>query len=184
MADKTQELIEQINEELEANEKGMTSTHSCFNQLIKDCKAQLTAQADELLALKNERKALSNELLREDEYTQKISKAHPLETGDHVTYSKAVELVSNRHDKYDLVDLVNCILQEKATQADEIKRLSQPTIKTDNTQVIINLEAEIKRLREIVEDISLKPCETLGLDDYEDGCCTPCRARKLLNEVK
>jgi hypothetical protein len=39
-----------------------------------------------------------------------ISDAHPLRTNDHKTYAEAVRLVSAKHSKYALVDLVNWLL--------------------------------------------------------------------------
>lgn len=49
---------------------------------------------------------------RDDYLTKSIDAMHPLRTGDHTTYAKAVELVGNRHDKYSLVDLVNYLLRK------------------------------------------------------------------------
>lgn len=47
---------------------------------------------------------------KEDEHTEAIAAAHPLRTGDHARYARAVEMVSARHSKYTLVDLVNWLL--------------------------------------------------------------------------
>lgn len=55
---------------------------------------------------------------RDDELTPAIDAAHPMTTGDHDTYAKAMKLVGNRHSKYALVRLVNYLLADK-------KRLSQ-----------------------------------------------------------
>jgi hypothetical protein len=47
---------------------------------------------------------------RTDEFTGAIDKAHPHHTKDFPTYTKALELVSNRHSKGALVGLVNYLL--------------------------------------------------------------------------
>jgi hypothetical protein len=48
---------------------------------------------------------------RSDEWSKRIAAAHPMETGDHVTYIKAMEMVGNRHSKGALVELVNWLLK-------------------------------------------------------------------------
>ncbi len=40
--------------------------------------------------------------------------------------------------------------------------------------------AEIERLRERAKGLAFRPCETIGLEDMEGGCCGPCRARAAL----
>ena len=47
---------------------------------------------------------------RDDELTEAIDALHPCETGDHKTYTKAMELIGNRHSKGSLVCLVNYFL--------------------------------------------------------------------------
>jgi hypothetical protein len=47
---------------------------------------------------------------REDDLTPAIDAAHPMRTGDHATYERAVDLVGNRHSKQSLVALVNYLL--------------------------------------------------------------------------
>lgn len=47
---------------------------------------------------------------RTDIWSSEIPKAHPTLTGDHDTYEVALEMVSNRHGKGALVDLVNWLL--------------------------------------------------------------------------
>lgn len=42
-----------------------------------------------------------------------IEKSHPLTTGRHDIYDRALILVGERHDKGDLVDLVNWLLHER-----------------------------------------------------------------------
>lgn len=48
---------------------------------------------------------------RDDEWTQRIADAHPLNTGDHDTYAIAMQMVGNRHSKGALVELVNWLLK-------------------------------------------------------------------------
>lgn len=45
----------------------------------------------------------------------------------------------------------------------ELERLSQPTIKTDNTQVILNLQTELERLQ---KDSEWQPIELFDCDKY------------------
>jgi hypothetical protein len=47
---------------------------------------------------------------RDDELTEAIDELHPCETGDHKTYTRAMELIGNRHSKGSLVCLVNYFL--------------------------------------------------------------------------
>lgn len=55
---------------------------------------------------------------RDDELTEAIDELHPCETGDHQTYTKAMELIGNRHSKGSLVCLVNYFLaREKQLKA-------------------------------------------------------------------
>jgi len=54
-----------------------------------------------------------------DKYSDKINEAHPLETGRHDIYEQAMEMVGNRHGKYELVDLVNWLLIENAKHPKE-----------------------------------------------------------------
>lgn len=49
---------------------------------------------------------------KRDDVSEKIDADHPLQSGDWSFYNEAVELVSNRHSKYALVDLVNHLLLE------------------------------------------------------------------------
>lgn len=49
---------------------------------------------------------------REDQWTDAIIAAHPMETGDHKTWEMAMEMVGNRHSKGSLVELVNWLLKE------------------------------------------------------------------------
>lgn len=49
---------------------------------------------------------------RDDEWTDEIKAAHPLNTGSHDTYAIACEIVHNRHSKFALVALVNCLLRK------------------------------------------------------------------------
>lgn len=49
------------------------------------------------------------QMLAEDEA---INAAHPIKTGDHKTYERAMRLVGERDSKSDLVDLVNWLLVE------------------------------------------------------------------------
>lgn len=46
----------------------------------------------------------------DDQYTHHIDRAHPMFSRDHQRYHRALEMVSNRHSKYALVDLVNWLL--------------------------------------------------------------------------
>jgi hypothetical protein len=46
-----------------------------------------------------------------DEWSDRISAAHSLKTGDHNTYRTALEMVSNRRSKGALVELVNWLLK-------------------------------------------------------------------------
>lgn len=45
-----------------------------------------------------------------------IAAAHPMRTGRHDLWAEAMRLVSERHAKYDLVELVNWLLAENAEQ--------------------------------------------------------------------
>lgn len=46
-----------------------------------------------------------------DQWSDRIAAAHPMETGDHDTYGRAMEMVGNRHSKAALVELVNWLLK-------------------------------------------------------------------------
>ena len=50
-----------------------------------------------------------------DEYSEAIALAHPLKNGDFKTYTMALEMVSNRHSKSSLVNLVGWLLARLAT---------------------------------------------------------------------
>lgn len=45
-----------------------------------------------------------------DKWSDEIVAAHPMKTGDHDTRAIANEMVSNRHSKFALIDLVNWLL--------------------------------------------------------------------------
>lgn len=47
-----------------------------------------------------------------DQWTDEIAESHPLKTGDHETYATAMEMVGNRHGKFELVALVNWLLKK------------------------------------------------------------------------
>jgi ferredoxin len=49
---------------------------------------------------------------RDDEWTNEIKAAHPLNTGFHNTYALACEMVGNRNSKFALVALVNWLLRK------------------------------------------------------------------------
>ena len=51
-----------------------------------------------------------SEAERKERVEHEIRQAHPLVSGDHARYARAEELVHDRHDKYELVDLVNWLL--------------------------------------------------------------------------
>lgn len=48
-----------------------------------------------------------------DEWSTRITAAHPMETDDHDTYMVAMQMVGNRHSKAALVELVNWLLKGK-----------------------------------------------------------------------
>lgn len=54
---------------------------------------------------------------RDDEWTERIAAAHPLQTGDAETYAIAMRMVGNRHSKAALVALVNWLLMDKRDRA-------------------------------------------------------------------
>lgn len=56
------------------------------------------------------RKNLESQDDRPTSDDEAISAAHPLSTGDHDRYLRALEMVGARHSKYALVDLVNWLL--------------------------------------------------------------------------
>jgi len=45
-----------------------------------------------------------------DEWTEKIERAHPVNSGSHDTYAIAAEMVAHRVSKRALIDLVNYLL--------------------------------------------------------------------------
>lgn len=47
---------------------------------------------------------------QEDEHTPAIEAAHPVNSGDYETFSKALSMVGTRRGKYELVGLVNWLL--------------------------------------------------------------------------
>ncbi|APB99061.1 hypothetical protein [Polynucleobacter asymbioticus] len=49
---------------------------------------------------------------RDDEWTDEIKAAHPLNTGFYDTYHLACEMVHNRHGKFALVALVNWLIRK------------------------------------------------------------------------
>lgn len=49
---------------------------------------------------------------RDDEWTEEIKKAHPLNTGFFETYQTAMDMVHNRHGKFALIGLVNMLLRK------------------------------------------------------------------------
>lgn len=48
---------------------------------------------------------------REDDMSAAIKESHPVHTGDHASYQRAMELVGNRYSKFALVALVNHLLR-------------------------------------------------------------------------
>ncbi len=40
-----------------------------------------------------------------------------------------------------------------------------------------------EEFEEVLRDLCHRPCETKGPEDYEPGCCGPCRARAALKEA-
>ncbi len=73
-----------------------------FLSKITDCKTEL----EKLEAEKNQEWADKPDYL-----TPQIDAYHPLKTGDHKTREEANLLVSNRHSKGSLIDLVNYLLK-------------------------------------------------------------------------
>lgn len=58
-----------------------------------------------------------------DQWQGAIEAAHPTITGKHKTYTKALEMVSNRHSKGSLVDLVNWLLAyRRPSEVDGLER--------------------------------------------------------------
>lgn len=49
---------------------------------------------------------------KKDEFSEAIEAAFPTRSGNHERYAKALQMVSNRYGKYELVNLVNWLLQE------------------------------------------------------------------------
>lgn len=52
---------------------------------------------------------------------EEITGAHPLQTGRYDLYAEAQRLVGERHEKGDLVDLVNWLLVERERALDEAR---------------------------------------------------------------
>lgn len=86
---------------------------------------------DRILALQGENQELKNTRHQpevsekwednNDKYSDDIAEVHPAtcENPDHETYEKAVQMVSNRHSKYELVDLVNWLLVKDKPEVTE-----------------------------------------------------------------
>lgn len=52
---------------------------------------------------------------RPDQWSEQVAEAHPLKTGNHAAYERALEMVGNRHSKGALVELVCWLLQQRPT---------------------------------------------------------------------
>ncbi len=48
---------------------------------------------------------------KRDQWTDRIGRAHPMNSGKHDAYATAMEMVGNRHSKAELVNLVCWLLQ-------------------------------------------------------------------------
>lgn len=48
---------------------------------------------------------------KQDQWSDRIAAAHPMETGDNDTYAIAMLMVGNRHSKAAIVELVNWLLK-------------------------------------------------------------------------
>jgi hypothetical protein len=74
---------------------------------------EIGLKLEDLLDAADERDALRAPWTdKDDEYTARITAAHPMMTGDHKTYRVALEMIGNRHSKYALVNLVNWLLRD------------------------------------------------------------------------
>lgn len=88
---------------------------------IEELEAQVARERHVFLTRLEDLKNTASEILaglsaewseedREDQHTKAIEAAHPLKTGDHRRYARALQMVGNRRGKYALVDLVNWLL--------------------------------------------------------------------------
>lgn len=62
---------------------------------------------------------------QEDEWSKEIEEAHPVVSGSHDTYLKAMKMVENRHSKAALVDLVNWLLVKLERQSQRTDYLDE-----------------------------------------------------------
>jgi hypothetical protein len=117
--------------------------------------------AQRLVDAEQEREIVEDWKDEPDLFTSDILKAHPTVTGDHETYEFALALVSNRHGKGSLVDLVNWLLfrlkcWEKAVGV---------------TQVMENLGNALADLPEgAITDIEVDPTKPKPPESSLDTC--------------
>lgn len=72
-----------------------------------DLAAEVKALREQLKKYEYDQQEVEKEPKR---FQEEIEKAHPESSGDHHSYGLALELVGERHGKYELVDLVNWLI--------------------------------------------------------------------------
>lgn len=100
----------------EQNMEGVNSVCQSSGMKPEPLGVPVSTKGDNLAPSTTPQKQVSGDVCEiwtntKDEWSDAIEAAHPINTGDHATYYKAQDMVSNRHSKYELVDLVNWLLQ-------------------------------------------------------------------------
>jgi hypothetical protein len=127
------ELIERIEDIIEGA-KDFDGLITPIGETLVDCKV-------ELQQLKGYLKPQKDWQDRDDELTDEIENLHPCETGDHKTYTKAMELIGNRHSKGSLVCLVNYFLaREKKLKAMQESKWQPIETAPKDTWIIVGRE--------------------------------------------
>jgi hypothetical protein len=99
-----------------------------------------------------------------DDLTAAIAAAHPLRTGHHASYARALELVGNRHSKGALVELVSYLLVQigataEAARAEERARVEAEiadllTVEANAWRGVVRADCEGERaLRQAVKKV-------------------------------
>lgn len=111
---------------------------------------------------------------RVDELSVAIDAAHPINSGDHDTFERAVQLVGARRSKYGLVGLVNYLLRETARLRAEMEWRPIETAPKTYPCPVVDLWVHGKRWPNMVWEIT-SPAHPYGVwkrdgDDWHDAC--------------
>ena len=92
----------------EIREGGLISLRSQAALAPKELRPVLFAMANALASLEPDEEPWDGD--KEDELTPAIKAAHPVRSGEHATFARALQLVGNRRSKSALVELVSYLL--------------------------------------------------------------------------